>query len=98
MHKTPTQIVNSSGIFERCILQKQPRIINKMAKSWDRNTISDPEQVCAKQAQDLLSWLLSSNTILPRLIISSWSVICFVISISQIECYRKSHVGLKELF
>ena len=96
-HKIPTQTFDSSQVFESCILQKQPKMINKMTKSWDRNTISDLKQVCPKQAQDFLSWLLSSKTILPRLIFSSGSVICFASSISQNQGYRKNHVELKEL-
>ena len=52
LHKFPTQTVDSSQVFERWILQKQPKMINKMTKSWDRNTISDLEQVCREQAQD----------------------------------------------
>ena len=55
LHKIPTQTVDSSQVFERRILQKQPKMINKMKKSWDRNTISDLEQVCPKQAQNFLS-------------------------------------------
>ena len=90
LHKIPTQTVDSSQIFERWILQKQPKMINKMTKSWDKNTISDLEQVCPKQAQVFLSWLLSSKTILPRLTLYFWSVICLVVSsISQNECDRK---------
>ena len=89
LHKIPTQTVDSSQVFERWILQKQSKMINKMTKSWDRHTISDLEQVCLKQAQDFLSWLLSSKTILPRLILYSWSIICFASSTSQNECYRK---------
>ena len=89
LHKIPPQTIDSSQVFERWILQKQPKMINKMTKSWDRNTISDLEQVCPKQAQDFPSWLLSSKRILPRLLLSSWSVICFVSSTSQKGCYRK---------
>ena len=85
LHKYPTQTVDSSQVFERWILQKQPKMINKMTKSWDKNTISDLEQFCPKQAKDFLSWLLSSEPILPRLILSSWSVICFQSSTSQNE-------------
>ena len=57
LHKIPTQIVDSSQVFERLSLQKQPKMINKMTKSWDGNRISDLEQVqvCPKQAQDFLS-------------------------------------------
>ena len=77
----PAQEVDSSQVFERWILQKQPKMIKKMTKSWDKNTISDPEQLCPKQDQDFLSWLLSSKTTLPTLILSSKSVICFVSSI-----------------
>ena len=57
LHKSPTQSVDSSQFFERWILQKQPKTINEMTKSWDRKTISDLEQVCPKQAQNFLSWL-----------------------------------------
>ena len=60
-----------------------------MTKSLDRNTISDLEHVCPKQDQDFLSWLLSSKTILPRLVFSSCSVICLVSSILQNECFKK---------
>ena len=97
MHNFPIQTVDSSQVVERWILQKQPKMISEMTKSRDRNTISDLEQVCPEQAQDFLSWLLSPKTNLPRLILSSWSVICFVSSTSQNECYRKNHVELKEL-
>ena len=55
LHKIATQTVDSSQIFEKRILQKQPKMIYKMKKSWDRNTISDLEQVCPKQAQDFPS-------------------------------------------
>ena len=82
LHKIPTQTVDSSQVFEKWILQKQPKMINELTKSWDKNTISDLEQVCPKQDQDFLSWLLLSKTILPRIISSSSSVICFVSSIS----------------
>ena len=97
LHKFPKQTINSSQVLERWIVQKQPKMINKMTKSWDRNSISDLKQVCPKLAQDFLSWLLSSKTILTRKIFSSWSVACFICSISQNECYRKNHVELKEL-
>ena len=43
LHKIPTQTADSSQVFERWLLQKQPKMINKMTKSWDRNTISDLE-------------------------------------------------------
>ena len=54
LQKTPTQTVDSSQTSERRILQKQPKVINKMTKSWDRNKISDLEHVCPKQAQDFV--------------------------------------------
>ena len=98
LHKVPTQTVGSSQVFERWILQKHPRMINKMTKCWDRNTISDLEQVCPKQAQDFLSWLLSSKTTLPRLMLSSRSVICFVSSVFQNECYKKIMSSWKNYF
>ena len=55
LNKIPTQKVDLSQVFERRILQKQPKTINKMTKSWDRNTISNLEQTFPKQAQDFLS-------------------------------------------
>ena len=55
LYKVPTQTVDSSQVFERRILQKQPKMINRMTKSWDRNTVCDLEQVCPKQAKDFLS-------------------------------------------
>ena len=48
LHKIPTQTIDSSQIFEKWILQKQPKMINKMTKR-DRNTISDLEQVCRQR-------------------------------------------------
>ena len=36
LHKTPTQTVLSSQGFDKCILQKQSRISNKMTKIWDK--------------------------------------------------------------
>ena len=89
LHRIPSQTIDSSQVFEKWILQKQPKMITKMAKTWDRNTISDLEQVGPKQAQDILFWLLSSKTVLPRLILSSWSVICLVSSLSQNESHKK---------
>ena len=56
LRKNPTETVDSSQVFEKWIHQKQPKMINKMRKSWDRNTNSDLEQVCPKQAQEFLSW------------------------------------------
>ena len=38
LHRIPTQAVDSSQVFERWIL-KQPKIINKITKSWDKNTL-----------------------------------------------------------
>ena len=58
------------------------KVINKITKSWVKNTIKNLEQVCPKQAQDFLSWLLSPKTILQSLMLSSWSVIRLVRSIS----------------
>ena len=37
LHKIPTQTVGSSQVFDRWILQKQPKMINKMTKSWDKH-------------------------------------------------------------
>ena len=68
LHKIPTQTVLSSQDFDKCILQKLPRITNKMTKNWDKKTISDLEQECPIQLQDFLSELFSSKTILSKLI------------------------------
>ena len=50
VHKIPPQTVDSSQVFEKWLLQKLPKMINKMTKRWDRNTISYLEQVCPEQA------------------------------------------------
>ena len=50
LNKIPTQTVDSSQVFERLILQKQPKIFNKITKSWNKNTIEELEQVCPKHA------------------------------------------------
>ena len=68
LHKIPTQTVLSSQVFDKCFLQKLPRITNKMTENWDKKTISDLEQECPIQLQDFLSELFSSNTILSKLI------------------------------
>ena len=63
--KTLTKTVDSSQVFEKWILQKPAMMINKITKSWDKNTSKYVEQVCPKQAHDFLSWLLSLKTSLP---------------------------------
>ena len=50
-----TQTVAWSRVFEMFILQKQPKIMNKITECWDRNTIEDLEQVCPKIAHYFLS-------------------------------------------
>ena len=67
LHKIPTQTVLSSQDFDECIVQRLPRLTNKMTKNWDKNTFSDLEQQCPIQLQDFLSELFSSNTILSKL-------------------------------
>ena len=52
LHGVPTQLVDSSQVFERRILQKQKKIMYKITKSWDKNTVEDLEQVCPKQDHD----------------------------------------------
>ena len=54
LHKFSSQTIDSSQVSERRILQKHPKMIKKLTKSWEKNTISDLEQVCPKQAQDFL--------------------------------------------
>ena len=73
--KIPTQKVDSSQYLEEEILQEQPKIINKMTKSWDKKTIRDLEQKIPEKDHDFLYSLLLSKTILPRILISSWSAI-----------------------
>ena len=68
-------------------------IIIKITKSWDKNKIIDLEQVCRQEDHDFLSWLLSSKTIKPRLLLSSWSVICLVRSISQYWILKKKRLA-----
>ena len=98
IHRIPTQTVDSSKDFERWILQKQPKIINKMTKSGDKITIKDLEQVCPKQAHDFLSWLLSSKIILPRLIMSTSLVISFGRSLSQKWISKKRIESLQKIY
>ena len=83
LHKIFTQTVDSSWVFERWVLQKQPKINNKITKSWNANIIKDLEQVRPKQAPDFPSRLFLSKLISPRLILSYWSIICLVRSICQ---------------
>ena len=54
-HKIPNKTIDSSQLFERLIFHKQPKIINKIAESWDKNTNEYLEQVCPKQEHDFLS-------------------------------------------
>ena len=37
LHKIPTQTFDSSQVFERRILQKQPKMINKLTKKLEQN-------------------------------------------------------------
>ena len=72
--------------------------MNKITKSLDKNTNKDLEQVCPEQAHDFLSWLLLSQTNLPRLILSSWSVIRLVSSISQLRISKKKGLNRVKRF
>ena len=98
LHRIPTQTVISSQVFERWILQKQPKILNKTKKSCGKNTINGLDQVCPKQAHDFLAWLLSSKTFLPTIILSSWSIICLVRSISQYWVSKKRIESFQQIF
>ena len=69
-----TQTVESSQVFERWILQKQPKIFNKMSKNWDEKKIRDLQRVYRKQDHDFFSWLLSSKTSSPSFMKTSRSV------------------------
>ena len=50
LHDNLNQTIGSSQISERWIVQKQPKIIHKVAKNWDQKSIRDLEQVCPKLA------------------------------------------------
>ena len=39
-HEIPAQTVLSSQDFDKCILQKLPRITNKMTKIWDKKLLA----------------------------------------------------------
>ena len=78
-----------SEVFRRWILWKQPKTVNKITKSWDKNTFKGLEQVCPKQAQDFLPWLFLSKTVLRRLVLFSQSFIWLVHSISQWRVAKK---------
>ena len=82
-NRIATQKVGSSQVVERRILAKQAKIINKMTKRWDKKTIRHLEHDCPKLDNDFLSRLLSSQTISPRLTLSSCSVIKLRRSITQ---------------
>ena len=38
LHRIPTETVDSLQAVESWILQRQPKINNKIIKSWDKNT------------------------------------------------------------
>ena len=59
--KIRTQIVDSTKIFQRWILQKQSEIVNKNTKSWYKNTIKDLEHLSPKQIHD--SWFSFLNVL-----------------------------------
>ena len=61
LHKIPTKTVDSSQIFERRILRKKPKIINKLRISWDKNTKRDLQQVCPEQNQDFLLFTVAKD-------------------------------------
>ena len=44
MHRISTQTVDSPHVFERLVLQKQPKTVNKVTKIWNNETIRDLEQ------------------------------------------------------
>ena len=46
LHKIPIWKVDSSGIFERWFLQKQPKIDNKILKFCDENQNKNLDKVC----------------------------------------------------
>ena len=85
--------------IQKCFKGEFSKSIQRYSTKWKKvgtETINDLEQVCPKQEQDFISWLLSSETILPRLTLSSRSSICFINSSSRNECYRRTYVELKE--
>ena len=62
--KNLTQTIDSSEVFERWKLQKQPKRINKTTNGWEETTITYLQQDCPEQVHDFISWLLSSETII----------------------------------
>ena len=48
-HKTSNQKVDSSQVFEKQTRQKQPKIINKITKSWVENQNEGLDYVGPKQ-------------------------------------------------
>ena len=55
LKKKLAQTVESSEVFERRILQKQPKLINKIKKTCDEITTKYLKQVCPKKAHNFLS-------------------------------------------
>ena len=55
LYKIPTQTVDSSQVFKILVLQKQPKVVNKLTKSWDKKTMRYLEQAFPKQDHDFLS-------------------------------------------
>ena len=53
--KIPAQTVDSYQVLAKCIRQKQPQIIKRNTKNWEKNTFKDLEQVCPKQDHNFLS-------------------------------------------
>ena len=61
LHNIFIHTVDSSQFFEKWILPKQPKIINKITKSWDEDRIRVMEEDCFEPAHDFLSYFLSSK-------------------------------------
>ena len=55
LHKIPSQTLDSSEVWAKCIRQKQPQKIKRITKNWDKNIITDLERFCPKQDHDLFS-------------------------------------------
>ena len=55
LHKILIQTVDSSQVFERWFLRKQPKTINKLTKSWDTIRIKYMERDCLKKVYNCLS-------------------------------------------
>ena len=48
LHRVPNHPVDSSQVFAKCMLQKQPQIIESITRSADKNAFKHLEQFVAE--------------------------------------------------